>query len=230
MNLSPADYFARNIGILTTEAQDTLANSTVAIIGCGGLGGYVIEHLARMGFGRLRLADPDVFSVSNCNRQLNALSSTLGQGKAEVAARRVADIHPFCHAAVFPADFRHTDVLLGATLVLDCLDDTQARRDLAVACSERNLPLVHGSVRGWCGQVGVQLPGGNLYDRLYPRRPGRQTTPPPVLSVTVGVVSAMQAAEALKLALGHPSHLHNAWLYLDLRHGDFLVTTTEANA
>lgn len=224
------DLFIRNRGALTIADQALLARTTVAVIGCGGLGGYVIEHLARLGFGQLRLADPDAFTPSNCNRQLNALCSTMGQNKAEVAASRVTDIHPNCRTTVCAADFRQTEVLDGADLVLDCLDDTSARRDLAVVCTARRLPLVHGSVHGWCGQVGVQPPGGTLYKRLYPPRPERQVTPPPVLSVTVGVVSALQAAEALKLALHRPTHLANAWVYLDLQHGDVLVTAADQEA
>ena len=60
-----------------------LQQKRVAIIGCGGLGGYVIEELARIGIGHLHRFDPDTFSASNCNRQLNALESTMGLYKAE---------------------------------------------------------------------------------------------------------------------------------------------------
>lgn len=224
MKPAPNDYFTRNIGTLSINEQQILSQTSVAVIGCGGLGGYVIEHLARMGFGHLRVADPDVFSVSNCNRQLNALSSTLGLNKAEVAAHRVADMHPFCKVTTFHEDFRQTKVLQGVSLALDCLDDLEARRDLVKACTKHDLPLIHGSVCGWCGQVGVQLPGGSLYARLYPNRPFKQSSPPSVLSVTVGTVGALQVAEAAKLALGRPSYLHNAWLYLDLQYGDFITT------
>ncbi|GAB1410572.1 HesA/MoeB/ThiF family protein [Desulfovibrionales bacterium] len=216
-----AACFSRNIGPLTQDEQDRLAQATVAVIGCGGLGGYVLEHLARMGIGHLRLADPDVFSMSNCNRQLNALTTTLGQNKAHVAARRIAAMHPFCQVRVFPVDFRQSPVLIGADLAMDCLDESHTRRDLAQACTAQGIPLVHGSVRGWCGQVGVHMPGGNLYQRLYPQE--RPTLSPAVLSPTVGLIASLQAAEALKLVLNRPSHLHNTWMFVDLQYGDMLV-------
>lgn len=227
MAMAPfSDYFCRNQGALTPEQQHTLQQSQVAIIGCGGLGGYVIEELIRIGVGRLCLVDFDVFSPSNCNRQLNALDSTMGQNKAVVAAARSATIHPFNWVTPFPDDFRALadDTWDQVDVAIDCLDTIQARWDLAELCTRKNMPLVHGAVNGWHGQVGVQLPGGDLIARLYPERVTTQPQEaPPVLSFTVAVVASLQAGEAVKLLLGLPSSLHNNWMHLDLKHGDFLI-------
>ena len=182
--------------------------------------------MVRIGVGRLRLFDPDVFSPSNCNRQLNALSQTLGRNKAEVAAARADTIHPFNTITPYPLDFRAVvdDTWDRVEVVVDCLDNTQARRDLAALCNQKNIPLVHGAVSGWCGQVGVQLPGGDLFSRLYPERLANQPQEAPsVLSFTVATVASLQAGEAVKLLLGMPSSLHNHWLHIDLKHGDFLL-------
>ena len=219
-----ADIFARNTGSLDETQQQLLQAKAVAIIGCGGLGGYVIEQLVRIGVGRLHLFDPDVFAPSNCNRQLNALQSTLGQAKAEVAARRAADIHPFCTVQPYVADFRLVgeDQAFAVDVAVDCLDDIQARRDLAALCRRRAIPLVHGAVSGWYGQVGVQQPDGNLIDRLYPQRLA-SGSPPSVLACTVAAIASLQAAETVKLLLGLHSPLANTWLHIDLKEGDFLV-------
>jgi molybdopterin/thiamine biosynthesis adenylyltransferase len=221
------EYFVRNIGSITAEQQQLLQQKQVAVIGCGGLGGYVIETLARIGVGRLHLFDPDTFSTSNCNRQMGALASTMGQNKAEVASERVAAIHPFCQARAFADDFRQVaekQEFFGDAVV-DCLDDIAARRDLAALCDRLGLPLIHGAVNGWCGQVGVQLPGHDLIGHLYPKRPGGNGKSPAlsVLSFTVAVVASIQAAETVKTLLGLPSPLHNAWLYIDLKENDFLL-------
>lgn len=221
-----ADYFCRNQGAMTLEQQEALQQSRVAVVGCGGLGGFVIEALVRIGVGRLQLFDPDVFSPSNCNRQLNALDQTMGQNKAKVAAARSAAIHPFNTVTPYPLDFRAVadDTWDRVEVVVDCLDNTQARRDLAALCNQKNIPLVHGAVSGWCGQVGVQLPGGDLFSRLYPERLANQPQEAPsVLSFTVATVASLQAGEAVKLLLGMPSSLHNHWLHIDLKHGDFLL-------
>ena len=86
--------------ILGGEALDKLRRSHVAVFGLGGVGSYAAEALCRAGVGELTLIDQDTVGLSNCNRQLYALTSTLGQPKAQVAARRCRDIHP--EAAVHP--------------------------------------------------------------------------------------------------------------------------------
>lgn len=223
---SSAEYFCRNQGALTADQQQTLQQKRVAVIGCGGLGGYVIEELVRIGVGRLHVFDPDAFTPSNCNRQLNALTSTLEQNKAEAAAHRSASIHPFTIVHPFPVDFREIadGEALRVDALVDCLDSAEARRDLAALSSQMGVPLVHGAVNGWCGQVGVQLPGGDLIARLYPARTVTGTADAPsVLSFTVAVVASLQAAETVKLLLGLASPLHNNWMHIDLKNGDFLV-------
>ena len=135
-----------------------------------------------------------------------------------VAAERAAAIHPCTATRVFPADFRTVDdEALRVELVVDCLDDIAARRDLGARCRDLGLPLVHGAVNGWYGQVGVQRPGDDLLDRLYPARTVRPAvTPPSVLACTVAVVASLQAAETIKLLLDLPSPLANTWLHADL--------------
>lgn len=221
-----SEYFSRNLGALTPEQQQTLQHRQIAVIGCGGLGGYVIEQLVRIGVGRLHIFDPDVFSASNCNRQLYALGSTLGKHKTEVAAARAAAIHPFNTVTPFPTDFRAVcaDTWKGIDVVVDCLDNIQSRWDLAALCNTKNIPLVHGAIKGWYGQVGVQLPGGDLIARLYPQRVASPPQePPPVLSFTVAVVASLEVGEAVKLLLGLPSPLHNKWMHIDLQQYDFSI-------
>ena len=150
----------------------------------------------------------------------------MGQNKAEVAAQRVAAMHPYCQAEFFRTDFREVSHEQGFSVdaVVDCLDDIQARYDLAERCNALNLPLIHGAVNGWVGQVGVQFPGQHLLDRLYPRRVGMESRvpPPSVLSFTVALVASLQAVETVKVLLELTSPLHNGWLYIDLKENDFL--------
>lgn len=225
-----SEYFCRNQGALTTEQQQTLQQSRVMVVGCGGLGGYVIEQLVRVGVGHLDIFDPDGFSPSNCNRQLNALSlspgQTMGQNKAEVAAARSAAIHPFNTVTSYPIDFRDSSdaAWCQVEVIVDCLDNVLARRDLAALCTSRGIPLVHGAVNGWYGQVGVQLPGGELIAHLYPERTKQPQAAPSVLSFTVAVVASLQVSEIVKLLLGLSSSLHNTWMPIDLKNNDFLVT------
>lgn len=219
-----AECFTRNLGALTVEQQHLLRQKRVVVVGCGGLGGYVVEQLVRIGVGQLYLFDPDNFSFSNCNRQLNAIQSTLGRNKAQATAERVESIHPFSTVHAFAADFRTLadGEAFTADAVVDCLDSGPVRRDLAALCNRRGLPLVHGAVAGWYGQVGVQLPGGDLVERLYPTR----STPEPVPSVlafTVAIIASLQVVETIKLLLCLPSALHNSWIHIDLKEADFFI-------
>jgi molybdopterin/thiamine biosynthesis adenylyltransferase len=222
-----SECFSRNLGTLHQEQQQNLATQRVAVIGCGGLGAYVIEELVRIGVGHIFCCDPDVFTPSNCNRQLYALSSTLGRNKAQVAAERAQQIHPFCTISPYSVDFRTVaeDTLFAVDAVVDCLDTVQSRRELAAVCQRRKLPLVHGAVDGWYGQVGVQLPGDDLIARLYPEHDGEHSPPSnetavSVLACTVGLVASLQAAEVLKLLVGIPSPLTTAWMHLDLKNAE----------
>lgn len=91
--------FSREELLLGEEKLQKLKNAHVAVFGAGGVGGYVIEALARSGIGALTVIDGDKFSLTNINRQLLALESTLGKGKAEAAVKRVLEINPECKAA-----------------------------------------------------------------------------------------------------------------------------------
>lgn len=90
----PVNPYCRTQFLLGKEGMERLRNSTVAVFGLGGVGGYVVEALARSGVGRLELVDHDVFSITNLNRQIFATRDVVGQDKVLVAARRIAAIDP----------------------------------------------------------------------------------------------------------------------------------------
>ena len=214
-----SDFFVRNIGSITVAQQLKLQKATVTVIGCGGLGGFVVEELARLGIGNLRICDPDRFSISNINRQLYAQSDTIGQYKAAVAAKRVYLLHG--QTTVLPVTTRFQEqeeqLLAGTEVVVDCLDNVSSRRELAELCNQQQIPLVHGAVQQWYGQVGVQLAGGTLIQDLYGLHVDDSTTAPSILASTVAVIASIQVAETCKLLLGMESPLHNNWINIDLR-------------
>lgn len=220
MKHSTDALFSRNMGALTEAQQKILQQSRAAVIGCGGLGGYVVEELVRIGLGTLHVFDMDVFSPSNCNRQLYALQETLGRNKAEVAAQRARQINPLCVVRSYPQDFRQTTAkeALQVDIVLDCLDSIATRLDLAELCLRLKLPLVHAAVHGWYAQVGVQLPDTDLIARLYSHQAGQSVQQSPsILAFTVAVPASLQVCEAVKLLLNLPSPLHNRCMQIDLK-------------
>ena len=128
------------------EALQRLCGAKVAVFGVGGVGGFCVEALARAGVGSLHLYDDDTVSVSNLNRQLAALHSTLGQPKAEVLARRVRDINPDCNVQAIqlfylPDNAAQVD-LSQYDYVADCIDTVAAKLELIQRCIRLNIPII----------------------------------------------------------------------------------------
>ncbi|PID76120.1 MAG: molybdopterin biosynthesis protein MoeB [Deltaproteobacteria bacterium] len=218
------EFFSRNLQSISSKQQQLLRQKQVSVVGCGGLGGYVIEQLVRLGVGRIHCFDPDVFSVSNGNRQLYATSATLGKSKAESAAKRAAAIHDYCEVVPFALDYRKApaEAVFQVDVVVDCLDDVAVRLELSAACRRQKKMLVHGSVSGWVGQVGVQLPGGRLYEKLYPAPRHRPDEALSVLACTVGLIASLQVSETIKILLDLPPSLAETALFVDLHKQEFV--------
>ncbi|NVO00950.1 MAG: HesA/MoeB/ThiF family protein [Geobacteraceae bacterium] len=216
----PARY-QRNRSAISVSDQLILHQSCVAIIGCGGLGGYVIEELARLGVGQLVVIDPDIFEEHNLNRQLLSSTAELGSAKVEVAVRRVGLINPAItvkpHQTAFNSTNGH-DLLESCALAVDALDNIESRLQLAGCCSAMNIPMVHGAIAGWYGHVTTILPDDTSLQNQYSghgNRPGiEQDLGNPAF--TPAVVASMQVAEACKLLLGRESSLHNRTVMIDL--------------
>ena len=138
--------FQRTALMLGREAMERLARSRVAVFGVGGVGSYVVEALARSGVGTLELIDNDVVSVSNINRQLVALHSTVGRPKVEVAAERVRDINPECRVIArrvfyLPTSADEVD-LTSFDYVADCIDTVSAKMELIRRCTRQGVPII----------------------------------------------------------------------------------------
>ena len=125
------NQFSRTAILLGVEAMQKLKNSSVAIFGVGGVGGYVAEALARSGVGTLDLFDNDTVSKTNINRQIYALHSTIGQYKTEVAAKRIADINPEavvnCHKVFYMPDNADKYDLSKYNYIIDAIDTVTAK-------------------------------------------------------------------------------------------------------
>ena len=140
--------FLRNEMLWGPEAQQALARAHVLLLGLGGVGGYAAECLARAGVGELTLVDGDVIADTNRNRQILALSSTLGMPKAEAAAKRIRDINPqaVLHPIVGVYDAAHREVFFPQGVrydyILDAIDLVSCKLDLAETARRLDIPLI----------------------------------------------------------------------------------------
>ena len=140
------DAFSRERMLLGEEAVERLQKSHVIVFGLGGVGSFAVEALARAGVGELTLVDHDTVSLTNLNRQLYALHSTLGRWKAEVACERVRDINPGCRVHVIPEFYlpEHAERFWGARYdyIVDAIDTVSAKIDLACRAQEMEIPII----------------------------------------------------------------------------------------
>ena len=225
LGLLPARY-QRNRQAIPVGQQLALFRSRVAVIGCGGLGGYVIEELARLGVGTIVAIDPDVFEEHNLNRQILSTPSTLGRAKVEAAVARVADINPAVTVIPFRVHYapeNGADLLRDTDVVVDALDSIPTRLDLAETCADLGIPLVHGAIGGWYGQVTTQFPGDDTIQKLYSRwvegKGVEQQLGNP--SFTPALVASIETAEVCKIILGEGAPLRNRKLSINLLDMEF---------
>lgn len=138
--------FTRTELVLGKENLARLSGVKVAVIGVGGVGGYVAEALARSGIGALVLVDHDVVSITNLNRQIIALDSTLGRSKVEVLAERIHQINPACgveiHQRYYDKDNHHDLIPSDVDYVADAIDSVASKADLIEQCLQSNVAII----------------------------------------------------------------------------------------
>jgi molybdopterin/thiamine biosynthesis adenylyltransferase len=213
------ERYQRNIGTLGLDGQRKLFSSRIVIVGLGGLGGHVIEQMARVGAGHITGIDPDVFEATNLNRQILSDVDSMGVSKVQRAKERIQKIRP--ETMFVGIEKRHTDaeeeVWAQANLVFDCLDSITDRLSLAQICSNTDCTLIHGAIAGWYGQVAVVRPGSGLLTRLYPdKETGLEKelgTPP----FTAALVASLMVAEGVKVICGIKKEDRDRAKYIDLK-------------
>jgi len=138
--------FERSLLVFEEQGLTQLQNSHVLVAGVGGVGGFVIEALARAGVGELTIIDHDEVSASNLNRQIIALNSTIGLNKAQVMADRIADINPNCRVNVREEFIRPEDMdqLLSSPFdyVVDAIDSLNCKASLVITAFQKQIPIV----------------------------------------------------------------------------------------
>lgn len=138
--------FSRTERLISAEALEKLKKSNIIIFGLGGVGSFVAEALARAGVGKMTVVDKDTVDITNINRQLYALHSTIGKDKAIVAKNRILDINPNCEVTpivkMYLPENADEFCLSQYDCIIDAIDNVTAKIDLAVKAEQLNVPII----------------------------------------------------------------------------------------
>ncbi|HEY0064901.1 MAG TPA: molybdopterin-synthase adenylyltransferase MoeB [Telluria sp.] len=208
------------------EGQEKLLAASVLVIGAGGLGSPAAMYLASAGVGRIVLVDDDDVDLTNLQRQVMHTTSRVGQPKVDSGSAALRQINPEIEVVALrerAQGARLQELVAGATVVLDCSDNFETRHAVNRACVAARVPLVSGAAIRFDGQLAVfdpRAPASPCYNCLFPLDQGYQDAACSTMGVfapLVGVIGAMQAAEALKLIMQIGQALTGRLLLLDGR-------------
>lgn len=208
------------------EGQAQILAGRALVIGAGGLGSPVVLYLASAGVGHITLVDDDAVDMTNLQRQIAHTLARVGQPKVDSAAQAMRAINPDVQITpvVARADAALLDRLVrDADVVLDCCDNFGTRHAINAACVAHGKPLVSGAAIRFDGQIAVYDPrdtASPCYACVFPAHADFEETRCATLGVfapLVGIVGAMQAAEALKLLCGAGTPLTGRLMMLDGR-------------
>jgi molybdopterin/thiamine biosynthesis adenylyltransferase len=223
--------YLKNMEMLSLEENESLRKCKVCVIGCGGLGGYVIEMLARLGIGYITAIDGDVFEETNLNRQILSTMDNLGQNKALAAKLRVNEINPDVivnSVNSHISEENYVDILKGHDVIVDAVDDIKTRFSLQHFAKELNIPLVHGAISGWFGQVSTIMPNDNTLNLIYKsseKLENKLGNP----SFTPALVAAVEVSEVVKLLIKRGEILRYKLLLIDTYTQNYSVVDLKSN-
>jgi len=218
------DRYSRHIIMddVGPEGQARLLDTSVLVVGAGGLGSPVIQYLAAAGIGRLGIVDDDAVERSNLQRQVIHGDPDVGRPKVDSAREFVANLNPDVtvdtHQVRLTAD-NVEGLLADYDIVVDASDNFETRFLVNDACTLAGVPFSHGAIFRFEGQVTTFTGGGPCYRCLFPEAPPEGTVPDcataGVLGVLPGTIGCLQATEVVKLALDYGESLDGRLLAFD---------------
>lgn len=229
LGIYPRRYLRNRDGI-SIQDQLKLAESKVAVVGAGGLGGTVIQLLGRIGIGRLTVVDCDVFDETNLNRQAFCTRDWVGQPKALAVEAQLKSVNPAAEvlAHVVRLDSANgPEILAGCQVIVDALDNVKDRLTLEAMAKSMGVPFVHGALAGFEGQLMTVFPEDPGLKQIYGSgdEVGSSSNRPEFLlgvpSITPSLVATLEAMEVIKILLNRGTPFRNKMVYIDLERGEW---------
>ena len=208
------------------DGQRKLKQSHVVVAGLGGLGTASSVYLACGGIGHITIVDGDLVELSNLNRQILYGEGDIGKRKTHLAARKLATLNPSVKVTpIFKRIIRSNvgDIIEGAHVVIDGMDNFETRFILNSACVGAGIPFIHAGINGLLGEITTIIPGKTpCFACIFPQAPveGEAIT---AFGVTPALMAALQVMEALKLLAGFGDLLAGRMLYFNGETMDFTM-------
>lgn len=223
--------YERQLGLLGESSQETLKNSSAAIVGLGGLGSPAATYLALAGLGKLVLVDHDQVELSNLNRQFLHWDKDLARRKSNSAREKLQNLNSEVAIETFEGKLTRYNLesLPRVDLMVGSVDNFETRYLLNELAVEREVPYVHGAVEGFGGQLTTIVPAETPCLRcIFPDSPPEKTGIP-IMGTTAGVLGTMMANEAIKYLTGVGSLITGELLLLDLASNEFDTVEVQKN-
>ena len=219
--------YIKNLNALTEEDIIKLNKSHVCVVGCGGLGGYILEFMSRIGIEKITAVDGDVFDESNLNRQLLSNSENLGLYKVTEAQKRINLVNPNVNFIGIKNEITEENIntLLpkDVNCIVDAVDNVKTRFLLEEFAWKNNIPLIHGAIGGWYGQVSTIMPGDKTITKIYQSKeePNKEVKSMGNLPHAASLIASFEVNEVVKLLTNKGDLLTNKLLYIDLKSNSY---------
>ncbi len=211
-------YDEKNMGIINTITMARIKKTRILIVGLGGIGAHLTNHLVRLGVQTVHLCDHDVYQRSNINRQLFSAEKMVGKSKVVVVTEALTGIRPDVEIIAHACKIEDINEKIWSQIdiVMDALDSSKMKIYLEMIAGEHRLPVVHGAIAGWYGQVGIIMPGTHIINRLYDGKDYGLDANLGSPTFTPAVIAAMMVGELVKFLDGDEKALINKILMVDL--------------
>ena len=210
--------FERQLPIFGEEGQQRIMNAVVGVVGCGGLGVNVITQLCMAGVTHFILCDHQTPELSNLNRQF-IYSAGDYRPKSVISAEWILALNPSAEvqANAEPLSVLNGDLFRGCDILVDCLDTFESRMVLSDLSERMGVPLVHGGINGFDGQIAVCVPGRtkSLREMIGTMSDSEGTIPS--VGAAVSTIASMEALEALKIISGIGTENEGKLITVDMR-------------
>lgn len=218
--------YLKNENMLSREENLSLREKKVIVVGCGGLGGHIIEQLARLGIGHITAIDGDVFDETNLNRQLLSNVDNIGKSKALTAKEHIKKVNPGIDVnavQIFLDENNVEELIKGHDVICDALDNLSTRMLLQKYAEKLKIPMVYGAIAGWYGQVTTIFPGDNIIGSIYQgsNKGIEQELGNP--SFTPALIASIEVSEVVKILTGKGQLLRNRFLMINLLDQEYEV-------